>query len=78
MTEAEEMAKLGFTHNGLNYVRDDIVIRVGFGARRPWYATHGKAGAITLCANGDMIDSGRMRKFATPMAAAKAAMEKWL
>lgn len=71
----DEMTKLGFTHRGnFTYTRGKITIRYGKGATRPWYAMNGDK---TLCAHGDMLDSGPMRKFATPMAAAKAALERW-
>lgn len=73
----DEMAKLGFTPlSGFRYVhsRSKITIHFGRGNKRPWYAMKG---GKTLCAHGDMLDSGPMRKFETPMAAAKAALERW-
>ena len=71
----KEMTKLGFTlRDGFVYTRGKITINYGKGAARPWYAMNGSK---TLCAHGDMLDSGPMRKFATPIAAAKAALKRW-
>lgn len=74
MSDHEEMAKLGFHRDGHTYRRGLITIRFGFGAVRPWYAMKGKT---SLRTHGDMLYSGRLRKFSTPMAAARAAVENW-
>lgn len=71
----EEMQKLGFELGaGGVFFKGDLYIRFGRGNKLPWYAMRKN---VTLCAHGDMLNSGRMLKFATPMAAAKAAMARW-
>jgi hypothetical protein len=76
MDHKDEMARLGFIYDGTYFVRGEFSVRRGYGSKRPWYAMKGTR--TSLCSNGDMINSGVLRKFATPMAAANAAMEKWL
>lgn len=73
---SEPMKKLGFTLGPSGgFSNGKLYIRCGIGAVRPWYAMRK---SVTLCAHGDMLNSGRMLKFATPMKAAQAAMERWL
>lgn len=72
-----EMDKLGFTWERArrqfrHRVRPILVAIAPHHPTRPWCAY---VRTRLLCGNGDMIGSGPVRRFASPVTAARAALE---
>lgn len=71
-----DMQKLGFTRHpgGRKWTKGHLVVMRDDKRHRPWLAMKN---GVLLRAHGDILDSGRVRTFATPEAAARAALERW-
>lgn len=74
----EAMKAAGFVRSPRSrfWTNGRVTVRYDAGKLRQWYAERDTNGQL-LRASGDMIGSGPVRRFKTPLAAAKAAEQEW-